>query len=89
MAEIAFHFNAPDKVAYACRLLRKAVVSGAKVFVVVPAAQIDHLDESLWTFSQLEFLAHCRMDSPQALRQASLHSFPTRRLPISDRKSVV
>jgi DNA polymerase III subunit chi len=71
MAEIAFHFNAPDKVAYACRLLRKAVASGAKVVVVVPAEQMDHLDESLWTFSQLEFLAHCRMDSPQALRQAS------------------
>ena len=71
MAEIAFHFNAPDKVAYAYRLLRKAVASGAKVVVVVPAEQMDHVDESLWTFSQLEFLAHCRMDSPQALRKAS------------------
>ena len=71
MTEIAFHFNAPDKVAYACRLLRKAVVANAKVVVVVPEAQMVHLDESLWTFSQLEFLAHCRMDSPQALRQAS------------------
>jgi DNA polymerase-3 subunit chi len=71
MAEIAFHFNAPDKVAYACRLLRKAVASGAKVLVVVPAEQMDHLDQSLWTFSQLEFLPHCRIHSPQALRQAS------------------
>jgi DNA polymerase-3 subunit chi len=71
MAEIAFHFNAPDKVAYACRLLRKAVASGAKVVVVVPAEQMAHLDDSLWTFSQLEFLAHCMIDSPQQLRQAS------------------
>jgi DNA polymerase-3 subunit chi len=71
MTEIAFHFNAPDKVAYACRLLRKAVVANAKVVVVVPEAQMVHLDESLWTFSQLEFLPHCRMDSPQALRQVS------------------
>jgi DNA polymerase-3 subunit chi len=39
--------------------------------VVVPEGQIAYLDESLWTFSQLEFLAHCSMDSPQALRQAS------------------
>ena len=31
MTEIAFHFNAPDKLAYACRLLRKAVASGARV----------------------------------------------------------
>ena len=71
MTEIAFHFNAPDKVAYACRLLRKAVASGAKVVVVVPAEQLAYLDESLWTFSQLEFLAHCNIDSPQELRQAS------------------
>ncbi len=71
MTEIAFHFNAPDKVAYACRLLRKAVASGAKVVVVVPAEQMAHLDDSLWTFSQLEFLAHCKIDSPQVLRQAS------------------
>jgi DNA polymerase-3 subunit chi len=71
MTEIAFHFNAPDKVAYACRLLRKAVAANAKVVVVVPEMQMAQLDESLWTFSQLEFLAHCRMDSPQAIRQAS------------------
>ena len=71
MTEIAFHFNAPDKVAYVCRLLRKAVAANAKVVVVVPPEKMAQLDESLWTFSQLEFLAHCRMDSPQALRQAS------------------
>ena len=71
MTEIAFHFNAPDRVAYACRLLRKAVAANAKVVVVVPQEKMAQLDESLWTFSQLEFLAHCRMDSPQALRQAS------------------
>jgi len=71
MTEIAFHFNVPDKVAYACRLLRKAVAANAKVVVVVPEEQMAHLDVSLWTFSQMEFLAHCRMDSPQALRQAS------------------
>jgi len=71
MTEISFHFNAPDRVAYACRLLRKAVAANAKVVVVVPQEKMAQLDESLWTFSQLEFLAHCRMDSPQALRQAS------------------
>jgi DNA polymerase-3 subunit chi len=71
MAEIAFHFNAPDKVAYACRLLRKAVAANAKVVAVVPQEHMGQLDESLWTFSQVEFLAHCAIDSPQALRQAS------------------
>ena len=37
MTEVAFHFNAPDKVAYACRLLRKAVGSGARVVVTAEA----------------------------------------------------
>jgi len=71
MTEIAFHFNAPDKVVYACRLLRKAVATNAKVVVVVPQEQMAQLDESLWTFSQLEFLAHCKVDSLLAIRQAS------------------
>ena len=30
MTEVAFHFNAPDKLGYACRLLRKAVATGAR-----------------------------------------------------------
>ena len=33
MTEVAFHFNAPDKLAYVCRLLRKATGSGARVVV--------------------------------------------------------
>ena len=28
MTEVDFHFNAPDKLGYACRLLRKAVANG-------------------------------------------------------------
>lgn len=64
MTEIAFHFNAPDKLAYACRLLRKAVSSGARVVVTGDAASLQALDTLLWTFSPLEFLAHCRAGSP-------------------------
>ena len=60
MTEVAFHFNAPDKVAYACRLLRKALGSGAQVVVVADAQALDRLDVALWTFSPLEFLPHCR-----------------------------
>jgi DNA polymerase-3 subunit chi len=71
MTEIAFYFNAPDKLGFACRLLRKAVANGAEVLVVVPQAQLALLDESLWTFSPTEFVAHCTTDSPQSVRQAS------------------
>ena len=59
MTEVAFHFNAPDKLAYACRLLRKAVASGAKVVVTGEPQQLRALDVDLWTFAPLEFVAHC------------------------------
>ena len=68
MTEIAFHFNAPDKLAYACRLLRKAVASGAQVVVTGAPASLQALDTLLWTFSPLEFVAHCRAgSSPEQL----------------------
>lgn len=60
MTEVAFHFNAPDKVGYACRLLRKAVGAGACVVVTGDPALLDDLDTSLWTFSALDFVPHCR-----------------------------
>lgn len=58
MTEIAFHFNALDRVGYACRLLRKATASGAKVVVTGEPAVLRELDLALWTFSPLEFIAH-------------------------------
>ena len=60
MTEVAFHFNAPDKQAYACRLLRKAVAAGSRVVVTGPAADLARLDQLLWTFSPTDFIAHVR-----------------------------
>ena len=59
MTEVAFHFNVPDKLAYACRLLRKASGGGAKVVVTGDPALLRSLDTELWTFSALEFIPHC------------------------------
>lgn len=59
MTEVAFHFNAPGKLAYACRLLRKAVGTGARVVVTGDTGLLRELDTVLWTFSPLEFVAHC------------------------------
>jgi DNA polymerase-3 subunit chi len=59
MTEVAFHFNAPDKVGYACRLLRKAWGSGARVVVTGEPQLLGDLDITLWTFAPLEFLPHC------------------------------
>ena len=58
MTEVAFHFGAPDKLAYVCRLLRKAVNAGAKVLVVAPEAALPKLDVDLWALSPAEFLPH-------------------------------
>ena len=61
MTEVSFHFNAPDKVGYACRLLRKATRTGARVVVTAEAETLSTLDTSLWTFSPLDFIAHCHV----------------------------
>jgi DNA polymerase-3 subunit chi len=69
MTEVAFHFNVPQKLGYACRLLRKAAGAGSKVVVTGEAELLRALDTELWTFSALEFIPHCHAASaePQVL----------------------
>ena len=71
MTQVAFHFNAADKTAYTCRLLRKAAGLGARVAVTGEPEELRQLDVALWTFSALEFVPHCRGDAPDSVRQAS------------------
>lgn len=73
MTEIAFHFNAPDKVGYVCRLLRKATANGKKVVATGDSALLRELDTALWTFSSLDFLPHCRIEEACA---GMLHNSP-------------
>lgn len=61
MTEVDFHFNVPDRLAYSCRLLRKASRQGAGVAVAGPAAVLDALDRLLWTFEDTEFVPHLRL----------------------------
>ena len=63
MTEVAFHFNMPDKVAYACRLVRKASRAGTRVVVTGEPTLLRSLDTELWTFSPLEFIPHCHASS--------------------------
>lgn len=65
MTEIAFHFGAPDKLGYALRLIRKAVGSGAKLWVLGEGPQLQELDSALWSFTETEFLTHCLFDAPE------------------------
>lgn len=71
MTELAFHFNLPDKLSYACRLLRKASRAGARVVVTGEAEQLQQLDVALWTFAPLEFVSHCTAQAPAQMVQAS------------------
>lgn len=67
MTEIAFHFNAGDKLAYTCRLLRKAVARGAQVVVTAEPSALQQLDGALWTFGAQEFLPHCPANADPAV----------------------
>jgi DNA polymerase-3 subunit chi len=65
MTEISFHVNTPDKVGYACRLLRKAWAAGSKVAVTGAPELLGELDAALWTFSAVDFIPHCHGSAGQ------------------------
>jgi DNA polymerase-3 subunit chi len=69
VTKVDFHTNTADKVLYACRLVRKAAASGARVVVTGEPALLRELDTALWTFAATEFVPHCHADgaSPQVL----------------------
>lgn len=60
MADVAFHFGAPDKLAYACRLLRKATGSGMRVLVLGSDTILQQLDAALWAVSATDFITHAQ-----------------------------
>ena len=76
MTDIAFHSGVPDKLAYACRLLRKAYRQNAKVIVSGPSDALSRLDKTLWVFDDLEFIPHLYV------RSGTPVPAPLRRTPI-------
>jgi DNA polymerase-3 subunit chi len=67
LTRVDFHINVPDKLAYGCRLVRKAYQSGRQVLVwcddPVMLAEFDRL---LWTFSAGDFIPHVAASDPLA-----------------------
>ena len=64
MAEVAFHFNVPERTAYTCRLLRTVWRTGQRAHVVLDPADLHALDIALWTFAADEFLPHATQHAP-------------------------
>ena len=76
MTEVAFHFNAPDLQAYACRLLRKGYLKGARLVVRAEAHALASLDMALWTFAVGEFIPHAREgDAPSVLQRSPVQLY--------------
>jgi DNA polymerase III subunit chi len=67
MTQIDFHSNVPDKIAYACRLVRKARAADCRIVLLTKnRSHLVTLDEALWTFSELDFLPHVTAGNPIA-----------------------
>ena len=71
MTTVAFHLQVPDKFAYACRLLRKAVAKGARLVVTADAPTLARLNQDLWTFSGVDFVPHCHDSAPDRVVRRS------------------
>jgi DNA polymerase-3 subunit chi len=67
MTRIDFHSNVPNKIAYACRLARKARAADSQIVILAQdRRQLGELDELLWTFSEHDFLPHVMLDDAWA-----------------------
>ena len=71
MTRIEFHFNAPDRLNYACRLLRKIYAGQLRVGVIGAQPLLGHLDQALWTFSALDFIPHALVQPGQPVVQGT------------------
>lgn len=59
MTRIDFHFNAPDRLSYGCRLVRKIHRAGHRIVVHCDQPELlQAMNEALWTFSAQDFLPH-------------------------------
>ncbi|MDD2918510.1 MAG: DNA polymerase III subunit chi [Rhodoferax sp.] len=64
VTNVEFHTHTPDRLLYACRLLRKAAASAAQILVTADVDTLDQLDRQLWAFSSTDFVPHCFQDAP-------------------------
>jgi DNA polymerase-3 subunit chi len=67
MTRIDFHSNVPNKIAYACRLVRKARAAQCKIVLLgKDRNELTQLDQLLWSFSEQDFIPHVHAGDPLA-----------------------
>lgn len=67
MTRIDFHSNVPNKIAYACRLVRKARAAECKIVLLgKDRGELTQLDQLLWSFSEQDFIPHVHAGDPLA-----------------------
>ncbi|MGH1360348.1 MAG: DNA polymerase III subunit chi [Burkholderiaceae bacterium] len=67
MTKVDFHFNAPDKFGYACRLVRKIYRAGHEAVVWSDDEKaLAEFDQRLWSFSGPDFIPHVMHSDPNA-----------------------
>jgi DNA polymerase-3 subunit chi len=72
MTQIEFHFNAPDKLAYVCRLLRKAASIEKGLWVIAPEEVLQSLGTALWALSSTDFVTHCLASDESMVGRSSV-----------------
>ena len=73
MHQVDFHFNAPEKWPYVCRLLRKISSQGKRTGVCGPEEALHLLHQSLWNLNPSDFVTHCWLaDADFMVRQSSI-----------------
>lgn len=67
MTRIDFHSNVPNKITYACRLVRKARAAQCKIVLLgKDRGELTQLDQLLWSFSEQDFIPHVHAGDPLA-----------------------
>lgn len=66
ICQVSFYTAVPERLAYVCRLLRKAQQAGAHVGVCGSATSLERLDKALWDFEATEFVPHLRLQAVAA-----------------------
>ncbi len=66
LTSVEFHSGVIDPVGFACRLLRKAYRTGARMLVTAPASTLHEIDRGLWTLGERDFVPHVRLPAASA-----------------------